>query len=129
MNTQLSNECRTRLFRITLETPAEGVAFVMADSREAAWRIGKTVMAVLRGIGIYDVALKHVHSFAELVAMGKGDDEDLRIFEVAYDDENGPVWAGSPYFLTNDSSLLGKWAELCADLAADVARMAIRRAK
>ncbi|WP_257792712.1 hypothetical protein [Burkholderia sp. PAMC 26561] len=39
------------------------------------------------------------------------------------------VWAEHPLFLTDDSSLLGKWAELYADLASATAVEAIRRAR
>jgi hypothetical protein len=129
MNTQLSDECKLRLYRVTLHAPVEGMAFVMADSREAAWRIGKTVLAVLHAVAIYDVELKDIHSFRELIQSGVSEDEDMRVFEVAHADRTVTQWASAPYFLTNDSSLLGKWAELRADLAASVARTAIRRAK
>ncbi|KIG03256.1 hypothetical protein [Caballeronia concitans] len=129
MTTQLSDECKSRLFRVTLATPVEGIAFVMADSREAASRIGKTVIAVLNSVAIYDVTLKDVHSFSELVSMGACDDEDMRVFEIAHADAKAPAWADAPYFLTNDSSLLGKWAELRADIAASEAHAIIRRAK
>jgi sulfate adenylyltransferase subunit 1 (EFTu-like GTPase family) len=129
MNTQLSDECKLRLFRVTLHLPVKGMAFVMADSREAAWRIGKTVLAVLHALAVYDVELKDIHSFRELVQTGVSDDEDMRVFEVAHAHGTVTEWASTPYFLTNDATLLGKWAELRADLAANVARTAIRRAK
>jgi len=129
MTTQLSDECKSRLFRLTLATPVEGVAFVMADSREAASRIGRTVIAVLNSVAIYDVTLKEVQSFSELVRGGESDDEDMRVFEVANADAKAPAWTDTPYFLTNDPSLLGKWAELRADIAANVAHAVIRRAK
>ncbi|MDR5740911.1 MULTISPECIES: hypothetical protein [unclassified Caballeronia] len=129
MTTQLSDECKSRLFRVTLATPVEGVAFVMADSREAASRIGRTVIAVLNSVAIYDVTLKDVQSFSELVRIGESDDEDMRVFEIAGADAQAPAWTDTPYFLTNDPSLLGKWAELRADIAANVAHAAIRRAK
>lgn len=129
MTTQLSDECKSRLFRLTLATPVEGVAFVMADSREAASRIGRTVIAVLNSVAIYDVTLKEVQSFSELVRGGESDDEDMRVFEVANADAKAPAWTDTPYFLTNDPSLLGKWAELQADIAANVAHAVIRRAK
>ena len=111
------------------ETPVESVAYVMADSREAAWRMGKTVMAVVHGVGIQDVSLHEIRSFSELVRAGVSDDEDLRIFELAAADGQVERWAHTPYFFTDDGSLLGKWAELCADLAANVVQTAIRRAR
>ena len=111
------------------ETPVQGVAYVMADSREAAWRMGKTVMAVVHSVGIQEVSLHDIRSFRELVRMGVSDDEDLRIFELATADRQVEQWAHTPYFFTDDASLLGKWAELCADLAANVMQTAIRRAR
>jgi hypothetical protein len=129
MITQLSDECRTRLFRLTLRAPVEGVAFVMADSREAAWRIGRTVISVLQSVPIYEVELADVHSFAELMQMGISDDADVRIFEMKHADNKVTEWMRAPYFLTNDSTLLGKWAELCAGLAASMAHSVIRRAR
>ncbi len=129
MTTQLSDVCKSRLFRVTLTAPVEGIAFVMADSREAAWRMGKTVIAVVQGVGVQNVAIAGVHSFGELVSMGTCDDLDMRVFEVASPNGKNTDFAEAPYFLTNDASLLGKWAELRADLAANVARALIRRAK
>jgi hypothetical protein len=111
------------------ETPVESVAYVMADSREAAWRMGKTVMAVLHSVGIQEVTLHDIRSFREMVRAGVSDDQDLRIFELAATDGQVEQWAHTPYFFTDDASLLGKWAELCADLAANVVRTAMRRAR
>jgi hypothetical protein len=129
MITQLSEACRSRLFRLTLRAPVEGVAFVMADSREAAWRIGRTVLAVLQSVPVFEVEFGDMHAFGELVRMGVSDDEDLRVFELAQEDMQVTQWTVAPYFLTDDASLLGKWAELRADLATVVAASAIRRAK
>jgi hypothetical protein len=129
MNTQLSEQCRARLYRLKLETPLESVAFVLADSREAAWRIGKTVMAVVHGVGIQNVSLHDIRSFRELVSAGVSDDQDMRIFELAVAGGKVAHWTHAPYFFTDDATLLGKWAELRADLAADIARTALRRAK
>jgi hypothetical protein len=129
MNTQFSEQCKSRLYRLKFETPVESVAFVLADSREAAWRIGKTVMAVLLGVGVQHVSLHDIRSFRELVRVGVSDDEDMRVFELAIAGGKVAQWTHAPYFLTDDATLLGKWAELRADLAADVARTALRRAK
>jgi hypothetical protein len=126
---QLSDECKTRLFRLALRTPAGDVAFVMADSREAAWRMGKTILAVLQSQPLYDIELDSVHAYDDLVQQGVSEDEDLRVFELARAQAKVTAWVHTPYFLTNDASLLGKWAELCAELAASVARSAIDRAK
>jgi hypothetical protein len=129
MITQLSEECRSRLFRCALRAPVAGIAFVMADSREAAWRIGKTVISVLRSVPFHEVEIGEMHAFAELVQTGVSEDVDLRIFELASKGDQVTEWAVAPYFLTNDASLLGKWAELCADLAGLAAQSAIHRAK
>jgi hypothetical protein len=39
------------------------------------------------------------------------------------------AWAEHPLFLTDDPSLIGKWAELYADLARELAVSAIDRAR
>ncbi|SPB15272.1 hypothetical protein NOV72_02498 [Caballeronia novacaledonica] len=129
MDTQLSEQCKSRLYRLKFEAPLESVAFVLADSREAAWRIGKTVMAVLLGVGVQTIALQGILSFRELVRTGVSDDADMRIFEIVVAGRKVRQWAHAPYFLTDDATLLGKWAELRADLAADIAREALRRAR
>ncbi|MDR5816195.1 hypothetical protein QCE62_21615 [Caballeronia sp. LZ033] len=129
MNTQLSEQCKSRLFRMKFERPVKSVAFVLADSREAAWRIGKTVMAVVHGVGIQNVELHGIQSFRELVRTGVSEDQDLRIFELATAGDQVEQWSHTPYFFTDDASLLGKWAELRADLASDVAQMVLRRAR
>lgn len=129
MNTQLSEQCKSRLYRLKFEAPHDCVAFVLADSREAAWRIGKTVMAVLHHVGVQTVSLHDIRSLPELVRTGVSDDEDMRIFELVVAGGKVEQWAQAPYFLTDDATLLGKWAELRADLAADVAHTAMRRAR
>ena len=37
------------------------------------------------------------------------------------------AWADKPLFLTTDPTLVGKWAELQAEFAAQAARTAMRR--
>jgi len=129
MNTQLSEQCKSRLYRLKFETPEDGIAYILADSREAAWRMGKTVMAELHSIGVQHLALKDVRSFIELVRVGVSEDHDMRTFEIAVKDGQVLQWADAPYFLTDDASLLGKWAELRADLAANIVRAMMRRAR
>jgi hypothetical protein len=48
---------------------------------------------------------------------------------VAWEGSNVSAWAEHPLFLTDDSTLLGKWAELYADLARELATNAINRAR
>jgi hypothetical protein len=129
MNTQLSEQCKLRLYRLRFEAPQKSVAFMLADSGEGARRMGKTVMAVLHGVGVHAIEPYEIRSFDELVRSGVSEDVDMRIFEIA--SANGQIdeWAGAPYFFTDDASLLGKWAELRADLAANVANIALRRAR
>ncbi len=81
-----------------LGSPVDSIVFVMADSREAAWRIGKTVLAVLQSVAVYEIRIEETHSFAELVRMGASADEDLRIFECAHDGSDVTEWVRAPYF-------------------------------
>lgn len=111
------------------DAPVDSIAFLMADSREAAVRIGRTLVAVLHGVGLQDVSARDVLSFGELVRAGANDDRDLRVFEIAAANDQEDQWTFAPYFLTDDSSLLGKWAELRADVAANIVRSAVRRAR
>ena len=111
------------------DAPVESIAFLMADSREAAARVGRTLIAVLHGVGVQDVSAHDVLSFDELVRAGANDDQDLRIFEIAAANDHEDQWTFAPYFLTDESSLLGKWAELRADIAAHIVRSAVRRAR
>jgi hypothetical protein len=86
-------------------------------------------MAVMYSVSPDDVSLYNLHSFDELVGFGVSEDEDLRVFETGWSGTQVTGWATEPLFLTNDVSLLGKWAERYGDLANQEARTAIRRAK
>jgi hypothetical protein len=132
MSTQLSNRCRTSLYRVIFGKPnsnEERIVFVMAGSREAASKRATSVLAALFDIDPPEVYLYNLASFVDLVDSGVSDDEDLRIFELGWKGPTVSVWAEHPLFLTDDASLLGKWAELYADIANATAVEAIRRAR
>jgi hypothetical protein len=132
MRTQLSNRCRTSLYRVIIGKPnsnEERIVFLMAGSREAASKRATSVLAALFDIEPLEVYLYNLASFVDLVDSGVSDDEDLRIFELGWKGPMVSVWAAHSLFLTDDSSLLGKWAELYADLASATAVEAIRRAR
>jgi hypothetical protein len=132
MSTQLSNRCRTSLHRVIFGKPnsnEERIVFLMAGSREAASKRATSVLAALFDIDPPEVYLYNLASFVDLVDSGVSDDEDLRIFELGWKGLTVSVWAEHPLFLIDDSSLLGKWAELYADLASATAVEAIRRAR
>jgi hypothetical protein len=128
--TQLSQRCKTSLYRLIFgEAHAENVVFLMAASREAARKEAADALAAIHSITPDHVSLHHVASFRELVESGVSEDEDLRLFELAWEGAHVSAWADHPLFLTDDHSLLGKWAELYADLARELATSAINRAR
>jgi hypothetical protein len=132
MNTQLSNRCRTSLYRVIFGKPDssdERVVFLMAGSRDAASKRATAVLAALFDIDPPEVYLYNLASFADLIDSGVSDDEDIRVFEIGWKGPNVSVWAEHPLFLTDDASLLGKWAELYADIAQTKAVEAINRAR
>jgi hypothetical protein len=130
MGTQLSLRCKTSLYRVIFgHGHDESIVFLMADSRIAAQREAIAALAAIYCIAPHDVSLRGLASFRDLLDNGISEDEDLRIFEVAWDGSNVSVWAEHPLFLTDDPSLLGKWAELYADLARELATTAIDRAR
>ena len=55
------------------------------------------------------------------------EDEDLRVFEIGSRGDVVTAWVDKPLFLTTDPTLVGKWAELQAERAAQAAQTAIRR--
>ena len=88
MSMQLSNRCRTSLYRVIFGNPKsssdECVVFLMARSREAANRRAVRTLAVLFDITEADVYLYNLASFADLVGSGVSDDEDVRVFETGW---------------------------------------------
>jgi len=131
MSTQLSDRCRISLYRVIFGKPKssdESVVFLLARSREAANRRAVRTLAVLFDIPEADVYLYNLASFADLVGSGVSDDEDVRVFETGWKGAEVSAWVENPLFLTDDTSLLGKWAELYADIARSQALAAIKRA-
>ncbi|SAL45806.1 hypothetical protein AWB64_04833 [Caballeronia sordidicola] len=131
MSIQLSNRCRTSLYRVIFGKPKssdESVVFLMAGGREAANRRAIRTLAVLFDMPEADVYLYNLASFADLVGSGVSDDEDVRVFETGWKGAEVSAWVEHPLFLTDDTSLLWKWTELCADIAKTKALDAIKRA-
>ncbi|SDH11871.1 hypothetical protein SAMN05216466_107164 [Paraburkholderia phenazinium] len=130
IGTQLSDRCRTSLYRVMFgHADDESIVFLMAASRDAAQKEATEALAAIHCITPDEVCLHHLASFRELIASGVSEDEDLRLFEVARHGPDVSLWAEHPLFLTDDSTLLGKWAELYADLARQLAANAISRAR
>jgi hypothetical protein len=130
MGTQLSYRCKTSLYRAVFgNTHDESTVFLIAASRDEARKRATEALAVIHGMAVKDVSLRNLASFRELTDIGVSEDEDLRIFELAWKGADVSAWAEHPMFLTDDPSLLGKWAELYADLARELATSAIDRAR
>ncbi|CAN7772676.1 hypothetical protein [Caballeronia sp. LjRoot31] len=129
----LSADCRSRLYRIVWETiEGESVhAFILAGSRaEAKYLLHKAIVLLGREPDD-EPSLFNLNSFEDLVNEGISEDEDLRVFETGWSREDGemrPNWMTRPLFLLHDPTLLGKWTELQADLAAQYTRDVIGRA-
>jgi hypothetical protein len=130
IGTQLSQRCKTSLYRLMFgHAHDECIVFLMAASRAAAQKEAMDALAAIHCISPDDVCVYNLTSFRELIDSGVSEDEDLRLFEVAWEGSNVSAWAEHPLFLTDDSTLLGKWAELYADLARELATSAINRAR
>jgi hypothetical protein len=116
---ELSNRCRTLLYRMMLQTP-EGIVdvFAMGASREDARKLISTAVSLIASIHSDELELFNLASYRDLVDAGVSDDEDMRIFETAWRGPDITGWTTRPLFLTYDSSLPAKWAELRAELAA-----------
>lgn len=130
MGTQLSHRCKSSLYRAMFSNAQnDSIVFLIADSRDDARRRASGALAAIHGMPAERVWLSNLASFRELVDIGVSEDEDLRIFELSWKDANVSAWIEHPLFLTDDPSLLGKWAELYADLARMLAVTAIDKAR
>ncbi|RKT13892.1 hypothetical protein B0G69_7103 [Paraburkholderia sp. RAU2J] len=130
MGTQLSHCCKSSLYRAVFGSGHdERIVFLIAGNRDDARKRATIALAAIHGVATHEVSLCKLASFRELIDIGVSEDEDLRVFEMAWKGENVSAWAEHPLFLTDDSSLLGKWAELYADLARELATSAIDRAR
>ncbi|WP_144108217.1 hypothetical protein [Paraburkholderia sp. BCC1886] len=130
MASHLSQRCKMSLYRaVAGDTHGESMVFLIAASRDDARTRATHALAAIHGVAAHNVHLHNLASFHELVDAGVSEDEDLRIFEVAWKGADVSAWAEHPLFLTDDPGLLGKWAELYADLARDLAVSAIDKAR
>jgi hypothetical protein len=130
IGTQLSQRCKTSLYRLMFgNAHDECIVFLMAASRAAAQKEATDALAAIHCISPDEICVYNLASFRELIDSGVSEDEDLRLFEVAWEGPNVSAWAEHPLFLTDDHTLLGKWAELYADLARELATSAINRAR
>jgi hypothetical protein len=130
MGTQLSHRCRTSLYRAVFDnTHHESIVFLLAGSRDDARERAVGALAAIHGIAVQSVRLSNLASFQEMIDIGISEDRDLRVFELAWKGPSVSAWVGHPLFLTDDCTLLGKWAELYADLARELALSMIDRAR
>ncbi|CAN7791089.1 hypothetical protein LJR034_009118 [Caballeronia sp. LjRoot34] len=126
--TTLSNDCRTSLYRIIWESGEGSVqAFALESRRETARRFFQAAIALIAGRPADDLELCNLYSFRDLVDNGVSEDEELRVFEIGSRGELVTAWVNKPLFLTTDPTLVGKWAELQVQLAAQAAQDVIRR--
>jgi hypothetical protein len=103
-------------------------AFALSATREQARQLFHAAISIVSGIHKDELELFNLESYSDLVGAGVSEDEDSRIFETAWKGGEITGWTARPLFLMTDPTLLAKWAELQADLAAQQARSAIARA-
>jgi hypothetical protein len=127
--TQLSEACRTSLYRIVWKSGDGSVeAFALESTRESARQFFGAAIALIAGKPAGELESSRLDSYQDLVNNGISEDEELRVFETAWRGVTVAGWVERPLFLTTDPTLVGKWARLQADLAAQAAREAIGRA-
>ena len=126
--TMLSHDCRVSLYRIIWESGEASVqAFALESTRDSARRFFEAAIALIAGRPTADLDLYNLYSYRDLADNGVSEDEDLRVFEVGSRGDVVTAWANKPLFLTTDPTLVGKWAELQAEIAAQAADETIRR--
>jgi hypothetical protein len=126
--TMLSHDCRVSLYRIIWESGEGSVqAFALESTRDSARRFFEAAIALIAGRPADDLDLCNLYSYRDLVDNGVSEDEDLRVFEVGSRGDVVTAWVNKPLFLTTDPTLVGKWAELQAEIAAQAADETIRR--
>jgi hypothetical protein len=114
--TQLSDNCRKHLYRMILEFPEKQVVFMLAANRNDAWKIALRGVCAVYNVSMDAVSLYGLHSCTELIGFGRSQDEDLRIFEMAWSEDDVSEWVSSPLFLTGDPTVISRWVELQAAL-------------
>jgi hypothetical protein len=116
---QLSVECRAGLYRAFWPRGAADVAvFVLASSIDDARVRLKRHLSWIADEPQDSIVLGHVDAYMDLVRAGVNDDIDLRVFETRDADGQATGWIEQPLFLTEDATLVRKWAALQAELAA-----------
>jgi hypothetical protein len=126
--TMLSHDCRVSLYRIIWESGEGSIqAFALESTRDSARRFFEAAIALIAGRPADDLDLCNLYSCRDLVDNGVSEDEDLRVFEVGSRGDVVTAWVNKPLFLTTDPTLVGKWAELQAEIAAQAADETIRR--
>ncbi|WOD14480.1 hypothetical protein [Paraburkholderia kirstenboschensis] len=124
----LSQQCRKLLYRMVWQTP-DGIvdAFALRATRKEARRFFCSAISLVSGIHQDELELFNLESFDDLVNAGVSDDEDLRIFETQWNGAHVVGWATRPLFLTPDTTLIARWADLRAELAAAQTNSVISR--
>ena len=120
---------RTLLYRMMWQTP-DGVvvdAFALCAPREEARRFFCSAISLVPGIHQDELELFNLESFGDLVNAGVSEDEDMRIFETQWNGAHVAGWTTRPLFLTPDPTLIARWAELRAELAAAQTKSVIPR--
>ena len=125
---ELSQQCRKLLYRMMWQTP-EGVvdAFARCASREEARRLFYAAISLLSGIHEDELELFNLASLDDLMTAGVSNDEDVRIFETQWNGAHVVGWTTRPLFLLPDPTLIARWANLRAELAAAQANSVISR--
>jgi hypothetical protein len=127
--TQLSLDCRTRLYRaVWVKRDGSNVhAFLLANSAVLARDLFCHMIALLAGEPADVLALYNVTSYRDLAAQGLHEDVDWRVFETDWRGGTITDWVTHPLFLTDDPTLVHAWVELQAELAEQTAREAMGR--
>lgn len=126
--TMPSHDCRVSLYRIIWESGEGSVqVFAFESTRDSARSFFEAAIALIAGRPGIDLELYNLYSYRDLVDNGVSEDEDLRVFEIGSRGDVVTAWADKPLLLTTDPTLVGKWAELQAERAAQAAQTAIRR--
>jgi hypothetical protein len=127
---ELSEACKTRLFRMAWDRGDGELVhvYVLADSRETARAICFRAVAAIAQQPNEELTLFNLNSWRDLSELGLSEDEDMRVFEVAWNRHGVTDWVKRPLFLIPDPAVASKWAELQADLAAERAAEWMARA-
>jgi hypothetical protein len=109
---RLSDRCRSELYRLRIDAPGAHYVFLMAHDAEHASRRARAALSILHDIPLHEARVQSLDSFGDMMCFGVSEDHDLRVFEAVSKAGRVTTWIYAPLFLTADTSLLGKWAEL-----------------